>query len=183
MSTQTLSPIFRAALGYAHMVAELPVADLMAGMTDSWKAMRAAAFDGPRERIHIVQTAIDLCEWTRKYQDPTEFERCLSSLLRAAGVSFDAPEGKEWRRRDEQSAWILYPQGDRVNETPGIWSARWVGREVIVPAMIGVTFENERYAISAAATARRRCLEGHGNPAGVSFADRLDALTASVVGP
>lgn len=180
MSTQTLSPILRAALGYAHIVAELPIADLMAGMADSWKSMRTAAFNGPRERIHIVHTALDLCEWTRKYQDPCEFDRSLSGLLRAAGLVHDAPEGKEWRRRNEESAWVLHPQGESITETPSIWSAKWVGREIMVPAIIGVTFENELYAISAGVTARRRCIEGHGNPVGAAFADRLDAVTASV---
>lgn len=181
MSTLTLHPRLRAAFGYANIVAGLPIADLVAGYSDNWEAMSRAATRGPRERIHVVHLALNLCIIARKYWEEHEFERALSALLRAAGMAYDAPEGKEWRRRDEQSAWVLCPQRDRPTETPGIWSAKWVDRRIIVPAIVGVTFENEQYAISAAATVRRRCFEGHGSPEGVKFADRLDALTASVV--
>lgn len=181
MSTLTLHPRLRAAIGYAHLVAGLPVDDLLAGYSDNWEAMTSAAFNGPRERVPVVHAALNLCAIARKYWEEHEFERALSGLLRAAGMAYDAPEGKEWRRRDEQSAWVLYPQRERPTEMPGVWSAKWVSRVIIVPAIVGVTFENEQYAISAAATVRRRCFEGHGSPEGVKFADRLDALTASGV--
>lgn len=181
MSTLTLHPRLRAAFGYANIVAGLPIADLVAGYSDNWEAMRSTAFRGPHERIYTVHAALNLCIIARKYSEQHEFERGLSALLRAAGMAYDAPEGKEWRRRDEQSAWMLYPQRGRPTETPGVWSAKWVDRKIIVPAIFGVTFENEQYAISAADTVRRRCFEGHGNPDGAKFANALDALTASVV--
>ena len=50
-----------------------------------------------------------------------------------------------------------------------------VNGAIVVAAMPGVTFETAREAISAAATVRRRCLEGHGNPTGAAFADALEA--------
>jgi hypothetical protein len=172
-----LPPRLRAAFGYANIIADLPVADLVAGYADNWEAMNRAATQGPRERIQIVHRALDLCAVARKYSEEHEFERSLSGLLRAADLMPDAPEGMEWRRGSESRPWMLYPAIERVYETPGIWSAFAVGNnQIIVPALPGTIFQTAPYAISAAATVRRRIFEGHGNPEGVRFADRLDVV-------
>jgi hypothetical protein len=174
----TIAPILRAALGYAHLVADIPMPELMAGFDDNWHGMQTAALSGPSDRIQLVHSAAELCVWSRKYNDPAEFERALSGLLRAADLMPDVPKGKEWRRASESEAWQLRSGYGRVRETPSIWSAYEVGATIIVPAIVGVTFREARDAIDAAATVRRRCLEGHGDPVGLAFADSLDALTA-----
>jgi hypothetical protein len=176
MTDHTLSPMLAAAIGYAHIVGGIPRADLIAGIADDWKSLSTAAFDGPRERLRIVHAACDLCIVTRRYHVEHEFERALFGLLHAAGLSHDAPEGREWRRASEDAPWFLYPQHDHVKETPGLWSARSVNGAIVVSALPGVKFETAREAISAATTVRRRCLEGHGNPTGAAFADALVGL-------
>ncbi len=182
MTELILPPRLRAALGYAHLIADIPAADLLAGYEDKWEAMQRAATRGPRERIQIVHRALDLCAVARKYSEQHEFEQSLSALLRAAGLMPDAPEGMEWRRASDGRPWRLYPEIERVYETPGIWSAFAIDDDdqIIVPALPGLIFQNPAYAISAAATVRRRIFEGHGNPDGARFADSLDAVTASV---
>ena len=170
----TLSPMLAAAIGYAHLVGGIPRADLIAGIADNWKSLSSAA-SNPRERLQIVHAACDLCIYTRRYQDAIEFERYLGALLRVAGMAYDAPVGMEWRRASEDAPWFLYPQFEVVRETPGVWSARAVNGAIVVSALPGVTFGTVREAISAAATVRRRCLEGHGNPIGAAFADALVA--------
>lgn len=177
--THTLSPLLQAAIGYAHLVGGIPRADLIAGIADNWQALSKAAFSGPRDRLRIVHAACDLCIITRRYHVEHEFERALFGLLHAAGLSHDAPEGREWRRASEDSPWLCCPTNAPHGlpyETPGLWSARMVSGAIVVAAMPGVTFETAREAISAAATVRRRCLEGHGNPTGAAFADALVGL-------
>jgi hypothetical protein len=175
---RNIAPILRSALGYAHLVADIPMPELMAGFDDNWHGMQTAALSGPSDRIQLVRAATELCVWTRKYNHPTKFERALSGLLRAANLMPDAPMGKEWRRASESAAWRLRQRYGRTQETPSVWSAYEVGADIIVPAIVGVTFRDARDAISASATVRRRCFEGHGDPVGLAFADSLDALTA-----
>lgn len=175
---RTIAPLLRAALGYAHLIADIPMPELMAGFDDNWQAMQSAALSGSSDRIQLVHAATELCLWTRRYNDPTEFERALSGLLRAANLMPDAPMGKEWRRASESAAWRLCQRYKRTQETPSVWSAYEVGANIIVPAIVGVTFRDARDAISASATVRRRCFEGHGDPVGLAFADALDASTA-----
>ena len=173
--THTLSPMLAAAIGYAHLVGGIPRADLMAGIADNWKSLSTAAFDGPRERLQIVHAACDLCIVTRRYHVEHEFERALFGLLHTADLSYDAPEGMRWRRANEDAPWHLHTAKGEICEIPGLWSARWVAGAIVVAALPGLTFETAREAISAAATVRRRCLEGHGNPIGAAFADALVA--------
>lgn len=175
MTTHSLSPMLAAAIGYAHLVGGIPRADLIAGLDDNWQALNAAAFDGPRERLPIVHAACDLCIVTHRYGAVVEFERALFGLLHVADLSYDAPVGMEWRRLHEASPWYLLRARGEIRETPGLWSARWVAGAIVVAALPGVKFETAREAISAAATVRRRCLEGHGNPTGAAFADALVA--------
>ena len=183
MSTLTLTPLLRAAIGYAHLVGGIPVADLLAGMKDGWRQMRRDALAGPRDSIVILCDALDLCAFTMRYNSPDEFEGALGTLLRAAGRMPLAPEGKEWRRASASEEWHLRTRFGRTQEVPDVWSAfAWEGA-IIVPAVLGVTFQSAPAAIWAGATVRRRCLEGHGSPEGGAFADSIDALTASVVAP
>lgn len=183
MNFLSMSPMMRAALGYAHLVAGIPMPVLLGGMADGWRQMRRDALGGPHESVVVLCNALDLCAFTWKYNTANEFEDSLCTLLRSAGRIPLAPEGKEWRRAGESEAWIVRTRFGRTQEVPDVWSAFSVNDKIIVPAVLGVTFESAPEAIWAAATVRRRCLEGHGSPEGLRFADCLDALTASVVAP
>lgn len=183
MNNIDLPPMLRAALGYAHLVAGIPMPDLLVGMADGWREMRRDAISGPRESVVVLCNALDLCAFTRRYNTPNEFEDALGTLLRSAGRVPLAPEGKEWRRASASDEWHPRLKFGRTQEVPDVWSAFAVERHIMVPAVVGVTFKTAPDAIWAGATVRRRCLEGHGSPEGVAFADALDALTASVVAP
>lgn len=183
MNPLTMSPLMRAALGYAHLVAGIPMPVLLAGAADGWRQMRRDALSGPQQTVAVLCDAIDLCVFTRKYNTPDEFEGALGTLLRAAGRMPIAPEGKEWRRASASEEWRSRLKFGRTQEVPDVWSAFAVERHIMVPAVVGVTFKTAPEAIWAGATVRRRCLEGHGSPEGVAFADALDALTALVVTP
>lgn len=175
--------MMRAALGYAHLVAGIPMPVLLAGAADGWRQMRRDALAGPNESVVVLCNAIDLCVFTRKYHTAPEFEDALGALLRAAGRMPLAPENKEWRRAGESQPWFLRPKYGRTQETPDVWSVFSVDGKLVVPAVLDVTFTSAPEAIWAGATVRRRCLEGHGSPEGLRFADCLEALTATVVTP
>lgn len=179
MNPPVLAPLFRAAIGYANIIASLSAEEVLGGYDDNWLEVRRRHINGPGERFRVVQAALSMCQAVRMYNSIDQFERALGALLRAAGIAYDAPEGKVWRRRDEHSAWYLSDEGEPITETPGVWSPRRLDTgKIIVPAVVGVTFDTTLDALSAADTLRRRCMVGHGNPQGATFADRLDAVTA-----
>lgn len=199
MNTPVLSPLCRAAIGYANIVASLPHAELLGGLGDDWRELRSKHLGGPHERIRVVLAALDLCQAARKYNSIDEFSRALGTLLRAAGMAYDAPEGKVWRRRDEHSAWYLADEGEPITETPDVWSPRrldgnFVFRPVagvtinsptrrldtgnfVVPAVVGMTFNSTMDADLTADTLRYCCMFGHGGKI-YRYGECLDAVTA-----